>query len=98
MIRKRAGAETLELPVAGAFIAVGLRPNSHLVAGLVELNDEEEVVIGPDCSTSCAGLFAAGDVTSAYGKRIIIAAGEGAKAALAAKHHILEGRKGRVRA
>ncbi|MBI4796188.1 MAG: FAD-dependent oxidoreductase, partial [Deltaproteobacteria bacterium] len=58
-IRKKAGAETLRLPVKGAFIAVGLEPNSSLVAPLVQLNARREIMIRPDCSTSCPGIFAA---------------------------------------
>ena len=55
---------------------------------LVDLNDRGEIIINSDCSTSCPGIFAAGDVTNAFGKRIIIASGEGAKAALAARQYI----------
>ncbi|MEW6601159.1 MAG: hypothetical protein AB1499_09325 [Nitrospirota bacterium] len=54
------------------------------------MNERGEIIIGPDCSTSCPGIFAAGDVTNAFGKRIIIASGEGAKAALAARQYILK--------
>jgi len=50
-------------------------------------------MINPDCSTSYPGIFAAGDITNAFGKRIIIASGEGAKAALAARQYILDLRK-----
>lgn len=75
------------------FIAIGPRPNTMLVAHLIDLNDRSEVVIGSDCSTSGPGLFAGGDVTSTYGKRIIIAAGEGAKAALAAKQYLTRSRR-----
>ncbi|MCK9376963.1 MAG: FAD-dependent oxidoreductase [Syntrophobacterales bacterium] len=92
-IRKKAGAETLSLPVKGAFIAVGLEPNSSLVAPLVQRNQRREIVIHTDCSTSCRGIFAAGDVTDAFGKRIVIASGEGAKAALAARQYLLNLRK-----
>lgn len=92
-IRKKAGAETLALPVKGAFIAVGLEPNSSLAAPLVKLNARREIMINPDCSTSHPGIFAAGDVTDAFGKRIIIASGEGAKAALAARQYLLNLRK-----
>ncbi len=92
-IRKKAKAETVSLPVKGAFIAVGLEPNSSLAATLVQLNERREIMIHPDCSTSCAGIFAAGDVTDAFGKRIIIASGEGAKAALAARQYLLNLRK-----
>ncbi len=92
-IRKRAGKDTLTIPVKGVFIAIGLTPNSDLVSDLVELNERREIMINPDCSTTCPGLYAAGDVTNAFGKRIIIASGEGAKAAMAARRHILELRK-----
>jgi len=92
-IRKKAGAETLSLPVKGAFIAVGLEPNSSLAAPLVQLNERREIMIHPDCSTFHPGIFAAGDVTDAFGKRIIIASGEGAKAALAARQYLLNLRK-----
>jgi alkyl hydroperoxide reductase subunit F len=92
-IRKMAGRETVELAVAGAFIAIGLRPNSALVAHLVQLNARGEIMIQPDCSTSRPGIFAAGDVTNAFGKRIIIASGEGAKAALAARQYLLDLRR-----
>jgi NADH-dependent peroxiredoxin subunit F len=94
-IRKKAGKDILVLPVKGAFIAIGLTPNSSLVAPLVELNDRREIIVNPDCSTSYPGIFAAGDVTNAFGKRIIIASGEGAKAALAARQYLLNLRKPR---
>jgi len=88
-LRKKAGQEQISLPVKGVFIAIGLRPNPFLVSHLVKLNDAGEIIIHPDCSTSCPGIFAAGDVTSAFGKRIVIASGEGAKAALAARQYLL---------
>lgn len=92
-IRKRGGTETVSLPVKGAFIAVGLEPNSSLAGKLVQLNQRREIMVHPDCSTSCPGIYAAGDVTDAFGKRIIVASGEGAKAALAARQYLLNLRK-----
>ncbi len=89
-LRKMASEETMELSVRGVFIAIGLQPNTAWISDLVDLNDRGEIIIGPDCSTSCPGVFAAGDVTNAFGKRIIIASGEGAKAALAARQYILK--------
>ncbi|MFO8013641.1 MAG: FAD-dependent oxidoreductase [Phycisphaerae bacterium] len=89
VIHKLAEPEEATLNARGVFIAIGLHPNATLAAGLADLNDRGEIVIGPDCSTGRPGLFAAGDATSAYGKRIIIASGEGAKAALAAKQFLL---------
>jgi alkyl hydroperoxide reductase subunit F len=79
---------TVEIPVKGVFIAIGLHPNSKIVADLVALDEDRQIIVGPDCSTSRAGIFAAGDVTNTFGKRIVIASGEGAKAALAAKQFI----------
>lgn len=93
LIRKMAGEDTIDLPVQGVFIAIGFQPNSTLFSHLVELNDRGEIVIQPDCSTSHPGIFAAGDITNAFGKRIIIASGEGAKAALAARQYLLDRRK-----
>ena len=88
-VRKKAAEETIDIPVKGVFIAIGLKANSSLVSAMVELNGRDEIIINADCSTSQPGIFAVGDVTNAFGKRIIIASGEGAKAALAARHYIL---------
>jgi len=88
---RRLGAEEeTELAVDGVFIAIGFTPASELVAHLVELNPLGEIRISADCSTSRPGIFAAGDVTDAFGKRIIIASGEGAKAAMAAHTYLGE--------
>ncbi len=92
-IRKKGETTERSLPVGGVFVAIGLVPNSALVAGLANLNPRGEVEIGKDCSTSYPGLFAAGDVTDAFGKRIVIAAGEGAKATLAARRYLIGLRK-----
>jgi len=94
-IRKMAGKERVNLPARGVFIAIGLQPNSSLVSHLAGLNERGEIIINSDCSTTHPGIFAAGDVTNAYGKRIIIASGEGAKAALAVRQYVLGLRKKR---
>jgi alkyl hydroperoxide reductase subunit F len=78
---------------SGVFIQVGLIPNSEFCLDLLELNDRGEIRIRPDCSTSAEGIFACGDVTDVFGKRIIIASGEGAKAALTAKQYLYEKNK-----
>lgn len=92
-IRKKAEEQSTVLPVKGVFIAIGLQASSGLVSHLVDVNERGEILIGTDCSTSRPGIFAAGDVTNAFGKRIIIASGEGAKAALAARQFVLKERK-----
>lgn len=96
-IRKKAEEQVINLPVRGVFIAIGLQPNSSLVSHLVDHNVRGEIKIDPDCSTSSPGIFAAGDVTDAFGKRIIIASGEGAKAAMAAQKYILSLKKKAVK-
>lgn len=93
VLRDRGSGTQLELPVQGVFIEIGLIPNSELVRGLAELNERGEIVVDCQCQTDVPGLFAAGDVTTVPEKQIIIAAGEGAKAALSAYAHLL-GRKG----
>jgi len=92
-IRKKAREDTMTIPVKGVFIAIGLRPNSSAVSHLVALNERGEIIINPDCSTSRPGIFAAGDVTNAFGKRIIIACGEGAKAVMAARQYLLAAKR-----
>ncbi len=89
ILRKVASEDKINISAKGVFIAIGLQPNTAWISHLVDLNDRGEIIISPDCSTSCAGIFAAGDATDAFGKRIIIASGEGAKAALAARQYIL---------
>ncbi|MDI6715673.1 MAG: FAD-dependent oxidoreductase [Actinomycetota bacterium] len=88
-IREIETREEIELPVRGVFIEIGSEPNSSLVKGLAKLNERGEILV--DCSnrTSVEGLFAAGDVTSAPEKQIIVAAGEGAKAALSAYDYLI---------
>lgn len=85
------GAEEV-LPVEAVFVEIGLVPNSDLVRDLVHVNERGEVEIDGNCRTGLPGLYAAGDVTNTFGKRILIAAGEGAKAVLAIEQ-FLKGRK-----
>jgi alkyl hydroperoxide reductase subunit F len=71
------------LPVTGVFIETGSIPVSEYTGGLVEINEKGEIVTDKRCATSASGIYAAGDVTDGLGKQIIIAAGEGARAAMA---------------
>jgi NADH-dependent peroxiredoxin subunit F len=89
LIRTEGSPDSATLPAKGVFVSIGLHPNSSLVEELVDLNEKREIVIDRDCSTSRPGVFAAGDVTDAFGKRIVIASGEGAKAALATRQYLL---------
>jgi NADH-dependent peroxiredoxin subunit F len=74
-------------PVQGVFIEAGLVPNSGFI-DFVDKNERDEIEIDCGSSTSVAGIFAAGDVTDVPDKQIVIAAGDGAKAALAAFRYL----------
>ena len=91
---ERVGLETpqtqaTEIETDGIFVELGLLPNSGLVKGLVDLDEYGCVIIDKRNYTSCPGLFAAGDVTNAYAEQVLIAVGEGAKAALSAYEYLL---------
>ncbi|MFH2138006.1 MAG: FAD-dependent oxidoreductase [Candidatus Omnitrophota bacterium] len=75
------------IPVKGIFVEVGLIPNTGF-AGITERNEKEEVIVDCANKTDIAGIFAAGDVTNVPEKQIIVACGEGAKAALSAGKYL----------
>ncbi|MFA6001013.1 MAG: FAD-dependent oxidoreductase [Thermoleophilia bacterium] len=83
------GGERLEFEVKGLFIEVGLQPNSSFAVDLLELNRRGEIVVDCDCRTGVKGIYAAGDVTQVRDKQIVVAAGEGCKAALSAHEYLL---------
>jgi len=89
VIASKDNRETQELIVQGIFVEIGLKPNSDFAAGLVELNNRNEIIVDCRCRTGVPGLFAAGDVTDGIDKQIVIAAGDGAKAALVAYEYLL---------
>lgn len=80
--QERGSGQSKELAVEGVFIEVGTVANSFLVKDVVELNQEGEIKIDAQNRTSVRNIFAAGDVTDVSHKQIVVAAGEGAKAAL----------------
>ena len=84
------GTEPQDIAVDGVFLEIGLSPNTGPVKKLVPLNARGEIKIGRDNTTSLAGFYAAGDVTDLPQKQIIVAAGEGAKAALSAYTYLVE--------
>ena len=83
-VKNRLTDEITTLPLDGIFVQIGLSANSHPFKGKLELTDRKEINIDSFCRTSLPGVYAAGDVTSVPYKQIIIAMGEGAKAALSA--------------
>lgn len=84
---KKDGQEKV-IPVQGIFVEIGLMPNSEFAEGL-EKNQFGEIKVNCYNETNLPGIFAAGDVTDVPEKQIIIAAGEGAKAALTAFRYLM---------
>ena len=81
--------EEKEIEVDGIFVEIGSMPATDFLNGLIELNAKSEIIINPKTNAaSAAGIFAAGDATDIPFKQIIIAAGEGAKAALSAYEYL----------
>jgi alkyl hydroperoxide reductase subunit F len=80
----RASEKLHEVALDGVFVQIGLVPNSALAKEHVNVNRMGEIVIDERCRTSKPGIYAAGDVSSVPYKQIVIAMGEGAKAALTA--------------
>lgn len=78
-----------EIATDVVFVELGLLPNSEPLKGLVEMDDEGRVTVDNLNRTSCPGLFAAGDVTTACAEQVLISVGEGAKAALSAFEYLL---------
>jgi len=85
---KKEGKEE-EVPVEGVFVEIGLIPNSDF-AEEVEKNERKEIKVDSFNRTNVPGIFAAGDVTDVPEKQIIIAAGEGSKAALSAFRYLAQ--------
>jgi alkyl hydroperoxide reductase subunit F len=89
IVQKISDKSLRTIPLDGIFVEIGLIPNSDIVKDFVALNQDSEIIVGCDCSTSVPGVFGAGDVTSVPEKQIIVAAGEGAKAAISAYKYLL---------
>ncbi|MEA2033966.1 MAG: FAD-dependent oxidoreductase [Euryarchaeota archaeon] len=81
-VKERDTGEEEKITLDGLFLAIGHDANTDFLDGFVDVNEIGEILVDENCHTSRDGVFAAGDVTSVNGKQVIIAAGEGAKAAL----------------
>lgn len=78
-----------EYSADGMFVEKALTPNTSMVDGLVALDELGRIIIDSACRTNVPGLFAAGDVTNSYAEQVLVAVGEGAKAALSAYEYLL---------
>ncbi|TDT72353.1 alkyl hydroperoxide reductase subunit F [Hypnocyclicus thermotrophus] len=90
MIEDQNTKETYEYKTDGVFVEIGLIPNSNFLKDIIKLNNFNEIIIDEKCETNVPGVFAAGDITSVPFKQIIIASGEGAKAAMAACEYVMK--------
>ena len=87
--KDRASQAVHHIELAGVFVQIGLVPNTEFLKGTLALSQFGEIVVDAKCHTSLPGVFAAGDVTTVPFKQIVIAAGEGAKAALSAFDYLI---------
>lgn len=85
----RKTGKKITLPLEGVFVEIGSQPATAFVKGLVDFNEKDEIIVNPHTGeTKTPGLFAAGDADNVPYKQIVIAAGEGAKAALSAYNYL----------
>ena len=87
--KDRASGSETRVELAGVFVQIGLVPNTEFMKGAIELNRYGEIIVDEKGATNMPGVFAAGDATTVPYKQIVIAAGEGAKAALSAFDHLI---------
>ena len=87
--KDRATDTVHHVELEGVFVQIGLVPNTEFLKGTLELSKFGEIVVDTKCHTSLPGVFAAGDVTTVPYKQIVIAAGEGSKAALSAFDYLI---------
>jgi thioredoxin reductase len=78
-----------EIAADGMFVEMALIPNSEMVAGLVDLDAQGRIKVDSRNRTSVPGIFAAGDVANTYAEQVLVAVGDGAKAALSAYEYLL---------
>jgi len=84
------GGNRRTLEVAGLFVAIGVVPKAHFLAGILDLDAEGYILTDAECRTSIPGVFAAGDVRKKILKQIATAVGDGAVAAIVAEKYLDE--------
>ncbi|HEY8050724.1 MAG TPA: alkyl hydroperoxide reductase subunit F [Ramlibacter sp.] len=87
--KDRASGEEKRVDLEGVFVQIGLVPNTEWLKGTLELSRHGEIIVDAKGQGSVPGVFAAGDATTVPFKQIIIAAGDGAKAALGAFDYLV---------
>jgi alkyl hydroperoxide reductase subunit F len=87
--RDRSSGELHRIDLEGVFVQIGLLPNTDWLKGTLALSTRGEIEVDARGQTSLPGVFAAGDATITPFKQIVIAMGEGAKAALGAFDHLI---------
>lgn len=89
LVLKDSDGKVSEYKADGMFVEKALTPNSQMVTDLVNLDERGRIIV--DCAnrTNLPGIFAAGDVTNSYAEQVLVAVGEGAKAALSAYEYLL---------
>ncbi len=87
--KDRATETVHHIELEGVFVQIGLVPNTEFLKGTIELSKFGEIMVDAKGHTNVPGVFAAGDCTTVPYKQIIIAAGEGAKAALSAFDYLI---------
>lgn len=87
--KDRVGGDTHRIELEGIFVQIGLLPNTEWLKGAIALSPRGEIEVDAHGRTSVPGVFAAGDATTVPYKQIVIAMGEGSKAALSAFDHLI---------
>ena len=93
-VKDLVSGEAAVYPVSGVFVQIGQTPNSSLFKGQLPLNKGGEIEVDRTCRTAVKGVYAAGDVTDIPYKQVVIAMGEGGKAALSAFMDFMRGELG----
>jgi len=89
VFKSRADGGEHRIPLAGVFVQIGLVPNTEFLKGTLELSRFGEILVDERGATHLPGVFGAGDVTTVPFKQIVIAAGDGSKAALSAFDYLI---------
>jgi len=81
--------ELKAIAVEGVFVEIGIQPSTSLFLDILTTNEKGEILVDTECRTGLAGVFACGDVTTVPFKQVVVAVGEGSKAALSAYNYLM---------